>query len=74
MYSCELSPELLELSGDSGGRKVAKRHECFYIDVEDEKELFDIDSEKDIYIYSQDWCYQSVIRQLTFFIRLHSYV
>lgn len=54
MFSCELIPELLELSGDSGGRKVAKRHECFYIDVEDEKELFDIDSEKDIYIYSQD--------------------
>ncbi len=54
MFSCELIPELLELSGDSGGRKVAKRHECFYIDVEDEKELFDIDSEKDIYIYSQN--------------------
>ena len=46
--------ELLMLRGDSGGRKVAKRHECFYIDVEDEKELFDIDSEKDINIYSQD--------------------
>ena len=54
MFSCELIPELLELSGDSGGRKVAKRHECFYIDVEDEKELFDIDSEKDINIYSQN--------------------
>lgn len=54
MFSCELIPELLELSGDSGGRKVAKRHECFYIDVEDGKELFDIDSEKDINIYSQD--------------------
>ena len=53
-FSCELIPELLELSGDSGGRKVAKRHECFYIDVEDGKELFDIDSEKDINIYSQD--------------------
>ena len=54
MFSCELIPELLELSDDSGGRKVAKRHECFYIDVEDGKELFDIDSEKDINIYSQD--------------------
>lgn len=54
MFSCELISELLELSGDSGGRKVAKRHECFYIDVEDGKELFDIDSEKDINIYSQD--------------------
>lgn len=54
MFSCELIPELLMLRGDSGGRKVAKRHECFYIDVEDEKELFDIDSEKDINIYSQD--------------------
>ena len=54
MFSCELIPELLELSGDSGGRKVAKRHECFYIDVEDGKELFDIDSEKDINIYSQN--------------------
>ena len=54
MFACELIPELLELSGDSGGRKVAKRHECFYIDVEDEKELFDIDSEKDINIYSQN--------------------
>ena len=31
-----------------------KRHECFYIDVEDGKELFDIDSEKDINIYSQN--------------------
>lgn len=54
MFSCKLISELLELSGDSGGRKVAKRHECFYIDVEDEKELFDIDSEKDINIYSQN--------------------
>lgn len=54
MFSCELISELLELSGDSGGRKVAKRHECFYIDVEDEKELFDIDSEKDINIYSRN--------------------
>ena len=54
MFSCELISELLELSGDSGGRKVAKRHECFYIDVEDGKELFDIDSEKDINIYSQN--------------------
>lgn len=54
MFSCKLIPELLELSGDSGGRKVAKRHECFYIDVEDGKELFDIDSEKDINIYSQN--------------------
>lgn len=54
MFSCGLIPELLMLRGDSGGRKVAKRHECFYIDVEDEKELFDIDSEKDINIYSQD--------------------
>lgn len=53
MFSCELIPELLELSGDSRGRKVAKRHECFYIDVEDGKELFDIDSEKDITVYSQ---------------------
>lgn len=54
MFSCKLISELLELSGDSGGRKVAKRHECFYIDVEDGKELFDIDSEKDINIYSQN--------------------
>ena len=54
MFSCGLIPELLMLRGDSRGRKVAKRHECFYIDVEDEKELFDIDSEKDINIYSQD--------------------
>ena len=54
MFSCGLIPELLMLRGDCGGRKVAKRHECFYIDVEDEKELFDIDSEKDINIYSQD--------------------
>lgn len=48
MFSCELIPELLELSGDSGGRKVAKRHECFYIDVDDVRELFDIDTVLDL--------------------------
>lgn len=48
MFSCELIPELLELSGDSGGRKVAKRHECFYIDVDDVMELFDIDTVLDL--------------------------
>ncbi|MGN0423328.1 MAG: NTP transferase domain-containing protein [Lachnospiraceae bacterium] len=43
MFSARLVPELLELQGDEGGRKVIRRHSCIYVEAEDEKELYDID-------------------------------
>lgn len=43
MFSAKLLPELLRLSGDEGGRKVIRNHECIYVQAENEKELEDID-------------------------------
>lgn len=43
MFSAKLIPELLGLKGDEGGRKVIKNHKCIYVEVEKEKELYDID-------------------------------
>ena len=43
MFSAKLIPELLGLKGDEGGRKVIKNHKCIYVEVEEEKELYDID-------------------------------
>lgn len=43
IFSDSLIPELYALSGDTGGRKVIRRHRCLYIEVEDERELEDID-------------------------------
>ena len=43
LFSARLIPELMELQGDEGGRKVIRRHACIYVEVEDKKELYDID-------------------------------
>ncbi|MDO5424515.1 MAG: nucleotidyltransferase family protein [Eubacteriales bacterium] len=43
MFSARLAPELLGLSGDEGGRKVAKRHTCRFVEAE-ERELWDVDT------------------------------
>ena len=43
MFHESLIPELLQLTGDQGGRKVLKHHTCGYVVIEDEKELMDID-------------------------------
>lgn len=44
MFSARLVPELLALEKDEGGRKVLRQQECIYVEVEREKELFDIDT------------------------------
>ena len=48
LFSAELVPELLELTGDQGGGAVVKKHSCVPVYVQDEKELMDIDSVLDI--------------------------
>lgn len=37
-------PQLLSLEGDKGGRSVAKKYDCVYVDIADERELTDIDT------------------------------
>lgn len=44
LFSARLIPELLALQGDEGGRRALGGHFCSYVDVEDERELFDIDT------------------------------
>lgn len=39
-----LISQLLSLEGDKGGRSVAKKHDCVYVDIADERELMDIDT------------------------------
>ena len=39
-----LIPQLLSLEGDKGGRSVAKKYDCVYVDIADERELTDIDT------------------------------
>lgn len=43
-------PELMSLTGDTGGKKVLKKHleETFFYEVQNEKELFDCDYKSDI--------------------------
>lgn len=48
LFSARLIPELLELTGDEGGRKIIKKHTCKYIQAENEKELYDIDCAEDL--------------------------
>ena len=43
MFRADLIPELMTLTGDQGGRKVLKQHDCQYVDISDEKELADMD-------------------------------
>mgnify|MGYP000698922422 FL=1 len=44
VFNSSLIPQLLSLEGDKGGRSVAKKHDCVYVDVADASELMDIDS------------------------------
>ena len=43
VFHSSLIPQLLSLEGDKGGRSVAKKYECVYVDIADERELMDID-------------------------------
>ena len=44
VFNSSLIPQLLSLKGDKGGRSVAKKHDCVYVDIADESELMDIDT------------------------------
>ena len=44
VFHSSLMPQLLSLEGDKGGRSVAKKHDCVYVDIADERELMDIDT------------------------------
>ena len=44
VFNSSLVPQLLSLKGDKGGRSVAKKHDCVYVDIADESELMDIDT------------------------------
>lgn len=43
VFSASLIPELYALKGDEGGRKVIRRHRCLHIEIEDSREMEDID-------------------------------
>ena len=47
VFYSSLIPQLLSLEGDKGGRSVAKKYDCVYVDIADERELMDIDSLSD---------------------------
>ena len=36
MFRADLIPELMQLEGDKGGRSVLKKHECCYVEIENE--------------------------------------
>ena len=44
VFHTSLIPQLLSLEGDKGGRSVAKKYDCVYVDIADERELMDIDN------------------------------
>lgn len=44
VFHSSLISQLLSLEGDKGGRSVAKKHDCVYVDIADELELMDIDT------------------------------
>ena len=44
IFHSSLIPQLLSLDGDKGGRSVAKKYDCVYVDIADERELMDIDN------------------------------
>lgn len=47
VFHSSLIPQLLSLEGDKGGRSVAKKYDCVYVDIADERELMDIDTLSD---------------------------
>ncbi len=44
LFSARLVPELIALQGDTGGRKVLKRHPCIFVQAQSPRELEDIDT------------------------------
>ncbi len=44
VFHSSLISQLLSLKGDKGGRSVAKKYDCVYVDIADELELMDIDT------------------------------
>lgn len=44
VFHSSLIQQLLSLEGDKGGRSVAKKYDCVYVDIADERELMDIDT------------------------------
>ena len=44
VFHSSLIPQLLALEGDKRGRSVAKKYDCVYVDIADERELMDIDN------------------------------
>ena len=44
VFHSSLIPQLLSLEGDKGGRSVAKKYDCVYVNIADERELMDIDT------------------------------
>ena len=55
VFSARLIPELLALKEDEGGRKVIRKHSCIYVEARDEKELWDIDTKKDLKLSERTW-------------------
>jgi len=47
-FAAELYPELTELSGDEGARRIIARYPAFAVDVDDAGILVDIDTEDDL--------------------------
>ena len=47
VFHSSLISQLLSLEGDKGGRSVAKKYDCVYVDIADERELTDIDTLSD---------------------------
>ena len=47
VFHSSLISQLLSLEGDKGGRSVAKKYDCEYVDIADELELMDIDTLSD---------------------------
>lgn len=43
VFHSSLISQLLSLEGDKGGRSVAKKYDCVYVNIADERELMDID-------------------------------
>ena len=47
-FAAELYPELTELSGDEGARRIIARYPAFAVDLDDPGILVDIDTEDDL--------------------------
>ena len=47
-FAAELYPELTELSGDEGARRIIARYPAFAVDVDDAGSLVDIDTAEDL--------------------------